>query len=223
MTRSQIINALIQKYGYKSYLEIGVNTPKQPGYNWESVAVDVKHGVDPNPATKATHVMTSDDFFAKAVSTSYDIVFVDGLHLFEQAYRDIVNSLKHLSENGTIVVHDCNPILEKTQVREHTSGAWHGDVWKAILKLRMEEPGLSIITVDTDEGCAVIRRGSQELFKPSEAKLPETDPYTWKFFDANRRTILNLVSVRAFKRTLYGPTWWDRMSDAFKHFIGHRD
>jgi hypothetical protein len=187
MTRSQLINLLISNYGYKTYLEVGVNTPAQPGYNFDNVKINLKHGVDPAEKVKATFQMTSDDFFDKHIKMKYDLIFIDGLHLFEQAHRDIINSLKWLSENGTIVVHDCNPTLEKTQRRTHTSGPWHGDVWKAILKLRMENPHISIYTVDTDEGCAIIQRGSQKLFKPENEMI---DLYNFTFFDTNRKNIL---------------------------------
>jgi predicted O-methyltransferase YrrM len=153
MNRTEILNKLIQKNKFRSYLEIGVNTPNQPGYNWVGVSCETKHGVDPNVNT--TYCMTSDEFFSNHISQKYDIVFVDGLHLFEQAYRDIENSLSNLNENGIIVVHDCNPTSEITQRRERVSDAWHGDVWKAILKLRLEKKDINIHTVDTDEGCAI--------------------------------------------------------------------
>jgi hypothetical protein len=135
MTRTEIINGLIKKNNYTSYLEIGVNTPAQPGYNWVGVNIPLKHGVDPNVDT--TYKMTSDEFFEKHITQKYDIVFVDGLHLHEQVYRDIINSLNNLNENGVIVVHDCNPVTEITQRRERASDSWHGDVWKAIVQLRM--------------------------------------------------------------------------------------
>jgi hypothetical protein len=194
MTRTEIINALIDKHGYEDYLEIGVNTPSQPGYNWVGVKAQTKTGVDPNVDT--TFKMTSDEFFEKMSQHYYDIVFVDGLHIFEQAYRDIVNSLKWLSPNGTIVVHDCNPVTEITQRRERASDAWHGDVWKAIVKLRMEEIGLTIHTVDTDEGCAIIRRGSQILLPVSS----DEDPYDYSFLEKRRVEALNLISVEEFKK-----------------------
>ena len=194
MTRTEIINSLIDKHGYENYLEIGVNTPSQPGYNWVGVKAKIKHGVDPNVDT--TYRMTSDEFFEKHLSRFYDIVFVDGLHIFEQAYRDIVNSLKWLSPNGAIVVHDCNPVTEITQRRERASDAWHGDVWKAIVKLRMEEIGLTIHTVDTDEGCAIIRSGSQILLPVS----PDEDPYDYSFLERRRVEALNLISVEEFKK-----------------------
>jgi hypothetical protein len=193
MTRTEIINGLIKKNNYTSYLEIGVNTPAQPGYNWVGVDVPVKHGVDPNVDT--TYKMTSDDFFEKHVSQKYDIVFVDGLHLHEQVYRDITNSLEFLNDNGVIVVHDCNPVTEITQRRERASDAWHGDVWKAIVQLRMENPELEIFTVNTDEGCGIIKKGSQELLKINDGE----NCYDYSFLEKNREKAINLISIEAFK------------------------
>jgi len=193
LTRIQIINSLIKKNNYKTYLEIGVNTPAQPGYSHTSVEIDTKHGVDPNVDT--TFKMTSDDFFAQN-KNSYDIVFVDGLHIFDQAHRDIVNSLNFLNPGGTIVVHDCNPTTEITQRPDRASSVWHGDVWKAILKLRMENPNVSIQTVDADEGCTIIEKGSQELFVPKPENI---DPYTFDFFKNNKQEILNLISPNEFR------------------------
>jgi hypothetical protein len=193
MTRTEIINGLIKKNNYTSYLEIGVNTPAQPGYNWVGVDVPVKHGVDPNVDT--TYKMTSDEFFDNHISQKYDIVFVDGLHLREQVYRDIVNSINNLNENGVIVVHDCNPVTEITQRRERASDAWHGDVWKAIVQLRIENPELEIYTVNTDEGCGIIKKGKQELLKINEGE----NCYEYSFLEKNREKAINLISVETFK------------------------
>ena len=193
MTRTEIINSLIRKYNYKSYLEIGVNTPLQPGYNWIGIKIQTKHGVDPNVET--TFQMTSDEFFEKHVAQKYDIIFIDGLHIFEQVYKDIINSLKYLNDNGTIVVHDCNPIEEITQRRKRASDAWHGDVWKSILKLRTEEKNLEVFTVDTDEGCGIIRKGSQELLLADK----NINIYDFSYLEKNRENVLNLISVDSFK------------------------
>ena len=194
MTRTEIINSLIQKYNYKSYLEIGVNTPLQPGYNWIGIKIQTKHGVDPNVET--TFQMTSDEFFEKHIAQKYDIIFVDGLHIFEQVYKDIINSLKYLNDNGTIIVHDCNPMDEITQRRVRASDAWHGDVWKAILKLRIEEKNLEVFTVNTDEGCGIIRRGSQELLVVDK----DINIYDFSYLERNRENVLNLISITSFKQ-----------------------
>lgn len=204
MNRIQIINSLIEKNNYESYLEIGVNTPAQPGYSHNSIKVKLKHGVDPNVDT--TFKMESDIFFNTYINQKYDIIFVDGLHLYEQAYRDIINSLNYLNEGGTIVVHDCNPIREITQRRERASNAWHGDVWKAILKLRIENPNIILYTIDADEGCTIIQKGKQELFQTKEINI-----YTWDFFNKNRKNILNLISVRQFRGIVGMYTFSDKI------------
>jgi hypothetical protein len=193
MTRTNLINSLIAVNDFNSYLEIGVNTPAQPGYNWVGIEAKVKHGVDPNVDT--TFKMTSDEFFEKHINQKYDIIFIDGLHIFEQVYKDIINSVNALNENGVIVVHDCNPVTEITQRRERASDAWHGDVWKSIVKLRIEEPNLEIYTVNTDEGCGIIKKGSQELLTVNEA----IDIYDYDFLEKNREKALNLISVDEFK------------------------
>jgi predicted O-methyltransferase YrrM len=103
--RFDIINFLIKKIGAKRYLEIGV----EDGDSINAIQCEKKHGVDP-ASKNATHRIESDEFFAMlAPSVKYDVVFVDGLHVADQAERDIVNSLEHLNDGGYIVVHDCNP------------------------------------------------------------------------------------------------------------------
>ncbi len=199
MTRSELINLIIKKSNYKSYLEVGVNIPEAPGWNFGTINAEIKNSVDPEKKARATYLMTSDEFFDKTIKIKYDVIFIDGLHIFEQAYRDITNSLKWLNENGTIIVHDCNPVLEITQRRKRASETWHGDVWKAILKLRMEEPDVTIYTVDTDQGCTVIQKGVQKLFKTDDSTI---DIYNFNFFDLNRKNILNLISIRQFKKIL---------------------
>jgi len=187
MTRAEIINSLISKYNYKSYLEIGVGQLN----NFLSIKVDLKHGIDPNVGT--TFRMTSDEFFERNLPQKYDLIFVDGLHIFEQAHKDIINSLDILNDNGTIVVHDCNPLSEIVQRKERETDMWNGDVWKSILKLRVENPNISISTVDADHGCAVIQKGYQNLLTFDSVQ------YDYDFLDAHRKEILNLISVEEFK------------------------
>jgi len=199
MTRSEIINSYIQKYNYKTYLEIGVNTPAQPGYNWPNVNVELKHGVDPNVDT--TFKMTSDEFFDKHINQNYDFIFVDGLHIFEQCYRDVINSLAYLNHNGTVMIHDTDPKSEIAQNPVRQSDVWNGDVWKVVLKLRSERDDLDIFTIDTDEGCSIIRRGNQNTLKLNKS-LTEDQIYSYSSFKNNREKILNLISVDDFKKRI---------------------
>ena len=195
-TRTQLLNHLVARYGYRRYLEIGVRTPQD---NFEHIQVAEKHGVD--PAASCSHPMTSDAFFAQLDAAPdrapYDLIFVDGLHLADQVERDVENSLRHLGEGGAIVLHDVNPPVEASQTEEYLPGKpWHGTVWKAWAKLRGTRPDLFMCVIDMDEGCGVIRKGSQTCYDPWP--LPAGQPLDYPYLAAHRRDLLNLVTLPEF-------------------------
>lgn len=185
MTRTDLLNLIAAKTKAHSYLEIGVCDPDA---NFNHINVPVKLGVDPDPGAKADLVMTSDEFFAEHGQPRWSLIFIDGLHHDFQVMRDVRNALNVLEEGGTIVLHDCNPSHEEIQRVPRQTLEWTGDVWKAFVRLRSHKD-LFMFTVDTDYGCGVIRRGTQE---------PIVAPLTWEYFVANRERWLNLISVQEF-------------------------
>ncbi len=191
--RSAILNTLVDKYGYQSYLEIGQGNREQ---NLDWIQCRIRVGVDPAPEVNAAFQMSSDEFFATN-NDRFDLVFIDGLHHADQVERDIQNALDILNDKGSIVVHDCNPTEEEMQVHPPSGNikAWTGDVWKAWARLRATRPDLTMWVVDTDVGCGVIRKGSQKTIE-----IP--DPLTYAQLDTNRAEWLNLVSVQDFLNRL---------------------
>lgn len=190
--RTDIINFLVRRNGYGSYLEIGV---RDASSNFDRIRVDQRESVDPAPRGDATHTMTSDEFFAGLdAGRRFDIVMIDGLHLYDQVMRDVENSLAHLSEGGAIVLHDCNPPEEINQVEDYDGRSpWNGTVWKAIARLRMSRADLAVCVVDTDWGVGVVARGEQELV-PS---VPDEE-LTFELLDRRRAELLNLVAPGDF-------------------------
>ena len=74
-------------------------------------------------------------------------------------------------------------------------GKWNGTVWKAFAILRMTRSDLNMYVVDINQGCGVIERGHQKRFpKVSENQL------TYYFLKKNRRKLLNLCSIKEFRR-----------------------
>lgn len=190
--RYEIINSLIKKHNYTKYLEIGIQNPEE---NFNKINVAHKVSVEPEPWAPVTFKGTSDEYFNSIdESVKFDIIFIDGLHYHEQVYKDIQNSLKHLTTGGTIICHDCLPTSEQCQNRQIV-GEWTGDVWKAIACLRIESTDLEINVVDTDWGCAVIRRGTNTPFICEE----NVDPYQYSFFVQHRNQLLNVISPEEFK------------------------
>jgi hypothetical protein len=195
-TRTDLLNYLAMTIAAGRYLEIGVSDPYA---NFDRVRIRVKHGVDPSPRRPLAYEMTSDEFFAKLASDCcYDLIFVDGLHIAEQAERDILNALGHLSSEGMIVVHDCNPQSDQEQREEYDGTAiWSGTTWKAWVKLRATRPDLTMRVVDIDHGCGIIQRGSQHL-----ARVPSVryDDLSYSLLDGQRADVLNLIPATAVKR-----------------------
>ena len=196
-TRTDLCNHLVTSNGYRRYLEIGVRDPRD---NFAKVEVDEKHGVDPDPRRPVTFPMTSDAFFAQRAAsddrTPYDLVLIDGLHVADQVERDVIGSLDLLAPGGTVVVHDCNPLNEKSAADESIYGThWNGTVWKAWVKLRATRPDLFMCVIDMDEGCGIIRRGAQELLSLATLDYAAMD---YAYLAANRRHALNVISVDDF-------------------------
>jgi hypothetical protein len=208
MERFDIINEIISKYNTKNYLEIGVRNP------WECfdrINCSVKMSVDPgieSDANMATYPFYSDDFFNKLnkgeldlpKDYKWDIIFIDGLHLAEQCFRDFENALSHCSDNGFIAFHDASPPTiyhAREDYYDHSSpagGWWNGTVWKTIQRVRTDYD-LDLVTVDSDWGVTVIKN------KPSYSLLSKNiNPfYDYNTFNKHRNKILNLVSVEEFK------------------------
>lgn len=192
MKRTDILNTLIQKYGYSSYLEVGT---QDPASNFDKIIIEHKVSVDPFPRGEVTFVGTSDAYFESITDdVKYDIIFIDGLHHNDQVLKDIENSLTHLSDNGTIVCHDCLPTTEDMQARDDHGREWTGDVWKAIAELRVETIDLDIKVVDTDYGCGIIRRGTNIPYRTI------SNYKTYSYYNSQKHQMLNIISPEQFTK-----------------------
>lgn len=156
-----------------TYLEVGVATGKSLALVREGT---IAIGVDPKVGSteqllfhslkNEPHVfaLTSDELFRQQIpirvfeDKPLDMVFLDGLHTFDQTLRDFINAEK-LSHSDTVVfIHDCLPVAPISAERERQTNFWIGDVWKMIPCLKAARPDLEITTLKTPpSGLAVIR------------------------------------------------------------------
>ncbi len=185
-----LLNYLLIKHGYTRYLEIGIADCQ----NLNQIIAPYKVGVDPGiyPGCPVANVrqMTSDQFFATNQET-FDLIFIDGLHLCEQVLKDVENALKCLNPGGLIVMHDCMPALQEHQVRIFPGGAWNGDVWKAAAFIRMNLNNVHFCVLDMDYGCGVLTPNSSQVLFPARS----IENMDWNFFVQNRNQLLNVISV----------------------------
>jgi hypothetical protein len=103
---------------------------------------------------------TSDAFFAaEPLFPPYDLVFIDGLHTFEQVVRDFSNVLLRTHGRSVIILDDTVPdsvyaaIPDLPAARRHaaaagcTSASWQGDVYKTLFYIHDFWPSLNYRTI----------------------------------------------------------------------------
>lgn len=197
MLRTDVIQAFLNSRKKTAYLEIGV----KDGENFFPIKADSKTAVDPhfvfsfknrlrwvykNPSnlTAKYFEVTSDQYFETAGNKKMDVVFIDGLHTYQQTLRDVINSLKLLKDNGVIVMHDCNPPHKAAAHPSNSpaeaalaglpgwTGEWCGDVWKTICHLRSTRSDLRAFVLDTDYGLGIVTKGDAgDLLNISEESI----------------------------------------------------
>jgi hypothetical protein len=196
--RFDIINHLIKKYNLVNYLEIGVFK----GENIRNVNAPYKNGVDPGvegyTVPEVDYPITSDEFFNLIKEESdlkYDIIFIDGLHEYSQVKKDIENSFRHLQPYGFIVLHDCNPVSYDAQIPNRKTIAWNGDVWRAFVEFKQNNPFFKCCVIDTDFGVGVIKNNPNSI---NTTPLINMDYQT---FNSDRKKYLNLITWDEFKKS----------------------
>ncbi|MFD2161833.1 class I SAM-dependent methyltransferase [Paradesertivirga mongoliensis] len=222
--RYHIIQACIDRIKKKkssvNYVEIGVQT----GLCFFKIKADKKVAVDPNfiikPSKKIKAYLsntanfknkffevTSDEFFLKHSDYlkeigGIDVIFIDGLHLYEQVVIDVENALKFLNPGGVILMHDCNPASEAAATRGYSpieirknpplgwTGEWNGDVWKAVVELRSRRDDLKIAVFNCDYGIGYISKDKAE--EMLSFSMEEIQNLNYSDLDQNRKELLNL-------------------------------
>ena len=193
MRRSEVIQRLLDLYDAPDYLEIGVCE----GATFHAVRAARRVAVDPDfrfdiqaaaadPANDgaAYHPITSDAWFTgPGRGERFDLIFLDGLHLFDQTLRDLIHAIQRLKPGGAIVIDDVLPVSygaslrdveESAKFRRMSPGAtepkaWMGDVFKLVFWIRDYLLDWSYATVSDNHGQLVLWR------EPRTADVPPLD------------------------------------------------
>jgi hypothetical protein len=216
LTRANVVQSFLNLFEEPRYLEVGVNR----GATFHAVKATRKVAVDPTflfpPEERETASATeyweiiSDCYFEKAArdGAAFDVVFIDGLHTFEQTLRDFLNASLLLQPRGVIIVDDVIPnsydaslpdFSEVLRLRElagnlgalwSTDGSWMGDVFRLPFFIEQFLQSYSFATVSENHGQTVVWRqvrSAKDLPQPSFEAISRLD---------FRATILSRSSFR---------------------------
>jgi len=233
MNRIDVIQKIIDRKKARTYLEIGVRA----GDAFLKIKARNKYGVDPcfaiSPWKKFRYyfknpynvfnryfAVTSDVFFVREKvllsRQGLDVVFIDGLHTFEQSLKDVLNSLSYLNPNGVIVLHDCNPTSAAAAMPARSfeeiatlnppgfTGIWNGDVWKTIVYLRATRKDLNVFVLDCDFGLGIVTKAQAENTLGYSAETVRNLSY--EDLSKNRQTMLNLKEAKFLQEFLWEQT-----------------
>lgn len=179
LMRSDVINEIIALFDEPDYLEIGV----WRGDTFREIKTASKTAVDPqfmfdyetmNAENNGSvyYQKTSNSFFAKMPSedNKFDVIFLDGLHTFEQTLIDLLHSIERLRNGGIIIVDDVIPdsypaslrsqqdSFQFRQIMGDPSQAWMGDVYRLVFFINSFMLNWTYFTVEENHGQLVMWR-----------------------------------------------------------------
>jgi len=179
---------------------------------------------DPRNLFNKYFKMTSDDFFStqieELISSPPKVIFIDGLHTFEQTLQDCYNSLNYLASDGVIILHDCNPPsdasstpaqsipeAEKIWKSKNKSGwtdEWCGDTWKTIPFLIKNNPELNVSVLNTDYGLGIVskQKGHENGVYKMPRYIHEFKILNFSDLEVNRFRMLNLKELNELERLI---------------------
>ena len=189
ISRLDLIKRAITKNNYQSYLEIGCDDDKI----FNSINIK-KIGVD--PFSGGNFRGTSDEFFSQN-KNKFDCIFIDGLHIYEQVKKDILNSIDCLNENGIIILHDCLPQTISAQAVPRYRYLWNGDVWKAVVEARTWHH-VNTVTVLIDQGVSIIKKNKNtDILK---IKVQNFESIKFEDFYNNHKEYMRIVNYADLER-----------------------
>lgn len=138
------------------YVEIGVDEGVSLACaTGPAIGVDprpqLRLSVEPRPSARIV-TSSSDAFFTAQASTLLqpppELAFIDGMHLFEFALRDLIHVERHMAPWGLVVIDDIYPCHPAQACRRRRTGSWTGDVWKLLPLLRAHRPDLTLVCLN---------------------------------------------------------------------------
>jgi len=211
--RFERLNALATIASASRYLEIGV----AKGATFDRVNIPYKVGVDPkfkcdvsarSNGNTVFHEVTSDVFFTTLAHEhgTFDLIYLDGLHTFEQTLRDFCASLRHAHARTIWLLDDTVP-TDWWAARPRRDLAWRlrrrfgpkrkgwmGDVYKVVFVIHDFFPQFSYATFP-NHGQTVIWPETRWNFTPTWNSLEKISRLGYRDFQRYRDSHMAIMGA----------------------------
>ena len=103
----------------------------------------------------------------------FDVIFIDGLHTFEQCREDAINALNFLNKDGYIFIHDLIPRNFIEEYIPRIGTVWTGDIWKVSVELAKTK-GINFKVILADHGLGILKKTQDQI----------------KYYEEDRRSLI---------------------------------
>lgn len=219
MERPAVLQPMIDLFESPRYLEIGVSQ----GATFHALNARTKVAVDPRfqfafqdasdaQSTVLHHECPSDEFFERfAGQQQFDVIYIDGLHTYEQTLRDLLNCVAHLSQGGIIVIDDVRPDNYAASLNEvdcsalrhitgEAGGSWMGDVFKLVFFVQSFMQQFEYRCISDNHGQLVMWQQTRRRDDVPDRLLSEISSYSYAETVLKREafrmeTLANILSM----------------------------
>lgn len=187
LSRFEVVQSFLDLFERPAFLEIAAFQSD----TFDRVAAHIKVLIDESSVYEATNRIENSRkisvfpfpsaHYFYAISdeqNKFDVIYIDGLHTFEQSLRDLLNSIARLNPNGVIIIDDIIPnsyvaslpdlaLVNRLWTQMGMQDvSWMGDVFKLVFLIQSSFQQYSYATVQETRGQLVLwpgRRPASEL------------------------------------------------------------
>lgn len=144
---------------------------------------------------------------------SFDMIFVDAFHNFDQSRLDLLLAVDLLRPGGVLLVHDCLPPTPDSASPTQVEGNWCGETYRAWIDLVASDALAGYATVAADFGCGIgVTPGPEPAPRWLGERLPREVHLAWTaavtsgsaftFFREHAARLLNVLAPDEFEAAI---------------------
>lgn len=133
----------------------------------------------------------------------FDLICIDPFHEYEISKSNFNLLYSYLSENGTIISHDCFPLTEKMAEPNYFHGEWSGETYVALVEFAYNHPELYYGILNIDTGIGIISKLNNIIFLKNNLDVEKQKLFLskyknkdniYKYFCENSIELINCIS-----------------------------